>query len=38
MVMNNPLLDFDFLEKLHTHRQRETYARITLLNQNELPI
>lgn len=36
--MNNPLLDFDFLEKLHNNRQRETYARITLLNQNELPI
>ena len=36
--MKNPLLDMEFLNELHNHRQRETYARITLLTQNELPI
>ena len=36
--MNNPLLDNEFLTKLTEHRQREVYARITLLTQNELPV
>ena len=36
--MNNPLLDNEFLEKLHNYRQRETYARITLLTNDELPL
>jgi hypothetical protein len=36
--MNNPLLDWEFLTALMEYRQREVYARITLLTQNELPI
>ena len=36
--MNNPLLDHDFLTKLMEHRHREVYARIILLNKEELPI
>ena len=36
--MNNPLLDNDFLNDLNNHRQREIYARITLLTNDELPI
>ena len=36
--MHNPLLDNEFLKQLHEYRQREVYARITRLNQNELPI
>lgn len=36
--MKNPLLDIEFLNELHNHRQREVFARITLLNQNEMPI
>ena len=36
--MNNPLLDNEFLMALMNHRQRDIYGRITLLNQNELPI
>ena len=36
--MHNPLLDNEFLNQLHEYRQREVYARITRLNQNELPI
>lgn len=36
--MNNPLLDNEFLEELMSYRQREIYARITLLTQDELPV
>ena len=36
--MKNPLLDMEFLNELHNNRQREVFARVTLLNQNELPI
>ena len=36
--MNNPLLDQEFLVELMEHRQREIFARITLLTNNELPI
>ena len=36
--MNNPLLDNEFLTELMNYRQREIYARITQLTQNELPI
>ena len=34
----NPLLDHEFLTELMEYRQREVYARITLLTQDELPI
>jgi hypothetical protein len=34
----NPKFDFDFLNDLMKYRQRETFARVTLLNQKELPI
>jgi hypothetical protein len=36
--MNNPLLDMEFLNELNNYRQREIYARITRLTQDELPI
>lgn len=36
--MNNPLLDYNFLTELMNYRQREIYARITLLTQDELPV
>jgi hypothetical protein len=34
----NPLLDNEFLEELMNYRQREIYARITLLTKEEHPI
>lgn len=34
----NPLLDYEFLYKLDTHRNRVTYVRITSLNLNSYPI
>ena len=37
-MYHNPLLDWEFLTALMEYRQREVYARITLLTQNELPI
>ena len=37
-MLLNPLFDFDFLNKLMQYRQREIFARITLLNQEEFPI
>ena len=36
--MNNPLFDIDFLTELTLQRNRETFARITALNQKEQPI
>ena len=36
--MNNPLMDMEFLNELNNYRQREIYARITRLTQDELPI
>ena len=36
--MMNPLLDFDFLEKLDNHRNRITYVRITSLTLDSYPI
>ena len=37
-MMNNPLLDNDFLSSLMSNKQREVFARITRLDINELPI
>ena len=37
-MMNNPLLDYDFLNNLMSYRHRKIYARLTLLTQDELPI
>jgi hypothetical protein len=37
-MLLNPLFDFDFLNKLMQYRQREIFARITLLNWEEFPI
>ena len=37
-MYHNPLLDNEFLTKLIECRQREVYARITLLSKDELPI
>ena len=34
----NPLFDLDFLTQLTNYRQREIYARVTLLTRDELPI
>jgi hypothetical protein len=36
--MNNPLLDYDFLNNLMSYRHRKIYARLTLLTQDELPV
>ena len=36
--MKNPLLDFNFLSDLHEYTQRETFARVTLLDNQEQPI
>lgn len=37
-MYHNPLLDHEFLTQLMEYRQREVYARITLLTQDELPV
>lgn len=36
--MKNPLLDKDFLKQLDLNNQKEVYAKIVSLNQNELPL
>ena len=36
--MKNPMLNEDFLLELEKDRNREVYARIILLDVNELPI
>ncbi len=36
--MSNPLVDNDFLKKLHEFAEREVYAKIIVLNLNEEPI
>ena len=38
MGIKNPLLDFDFLERLDNHRNRITYVRITSLTLDSYPI
>ena len=37
-MLRNPFFDEDFLNRLTLNRQRETYARITALTKDELPI
>ena len=37
-MIGNPLFDVDFLTKLTSHRNRETFARITALTLDERPI
>ena len=37
-MINNPLLDYDFLYELDHHRNRTTYARITSLTNENYPI
>jgi hypothetical protein len=36
--MNNPLLDIDFLTKLDTQRDRETFAKVIALTFDESPV
>lgn len=38
LLNTNPLFDSNFLNDLMKYRQRETFARISLLDQNEFPI
>ena len=38
MIKANPLFDIEFLTKLTEKQQREIFARITVLDMNELPI
>ena len=38
MTTLNPLLDTEFLNQLHKERERDIYARITLLTFDERPI
>ena len=37
-MMNNPLLDVDFLKELTEQRERTVYARIVALNMQEEPM
>jgi hypothetical protein len=38
MINVNPLFDINFLTELLESQEREIYARITSLTQNEMPI
>lgn len=38
LLTTNPLFDSNFLNDLMKYRQRETFVKIILLNENELPI